>query len=291
MDSTKNSTVKTKIDKIGSQLLSLVFYLLIGWVFAVTCLFVLQRQLQYFPDSLPIGTPDSSVISTMHSVSMLTRDGIVLNSWYSPPKSNEHPVIVFFHGNAGTVRNRINKAKFFSEYGIGVLLVEYRGYGGNPGKPTEGGLYADGRAAFNFLINRKKINASRIVIYGESIGTGIATQMAIEYEEVGLVLEAPFSSVTSLAKRRYPWVPVDVLLWDKYDNYRKVAHIDSPVLVIHGTNDTVVPYVEGEKLYNKAAYPKDLVTIDGGKHSNLYDYTQTGRSIISFLKQNNILMK
>jgi len=268
---------------------SFVGYVFLAWCLIVGALFFFQRSLLYFPDQQSAGDPQSYGLDTAEVVKIPVEEGIELTSWYIPPKTDKHPVMVLFHGNAGDIGDRAHKARFYHDFGMGVFLVEYRGYAGNPGKPTEKGLYADGKASIEYLIRKRQVSAQRLIIYGESLGTGTATEMMLFYDAAALVLETPFTSIGSVAQSLYPIVPVKFLLWDKFDNAKKIKKIQSPLLILHGTADETVPYVEGQRLYSTAIEPKELVSIEGGIHNNLYDFTQTGRSVIGFLKNHRIL--
>ena len=239
---------------------------------AVSGLYMIQRQLLYFPypgerapDPAAFGADD------MSPVRLLTADGLSLLAWYRPAADPGGPVIVYFHGNAGHIGFRVPKIRPYLEAGYGVLLVSYRGYGGNPGRPSEEGLYADGRAALAWLAEAG-VAPGRIVLYGESLGGGVAVQMASETRVGAVVLEAPFSSVTDIAAARMPLVPVRWLLRDRFDCAAKIASIGAPLLVLHGERDGVVPVRFGRKLYAAAVEPKEALFIAEAGHNNLYDF-------------------
>ncbi|MBL1148506.1 MAG: alpha/beta hydrolase [Proteobacteria bacterium] len=228
-------------------------------------------------------------IDGIRAVTLTTKDNLALLAWYIPPQDNK-PVLVFFHGNAGHLGYRAGKAQTLQRAaGTGMLMLSYRGYAGNPGKPTEQGFYKDGRAAMHFLQDELHIPPEKIFIYGESIGTGVAVQMATEFKAAGLILEAPFTGAASVAKSIYFMIPIDLLLKDRYDNIDKIGHLDMPLLIIHGTDDNIVPQTEGGRLYNAAPQPKAFASIDGGGHNNLWDFTQTPAVITAFTEENTAL--
>lgn len=267
--------------------------LLLAWLMVVACLFIFQRKLMYLPDQNPLPPPEAYGIDTLEQITLKTADGLRLQAYYMPAKKEEgaedNGTIVLFHGNAGNISHRMNKAAIYHLFGAGVLLVEYRGYGGNNGTPTEDGLYADGRAAMDFLTKQKNIPPEKIALYGESLGSGVAVQMATEYDAAALILETPFSSAAAVASAIYPFIPASLLLKDRYDNIAKIQQIrHMPVLIIHGTADGVVPFSEGKKLFEAATEPKKFVTIEGGNHNNLYDFPATATSISALLQQQNI---
>ena len=198
--------------------------------------------------------------------------GMNLRGLYTPAQ-NGKPTIVYFQGNAGDIGNRLYKAKSFLERGYGFLFVGYRGYSGNPGQPSEQNFYEDARSAIKKL-GEHGVGFNNIILYGESIGTGVATQMATELPQAkALILEAPFTSTTDIAKRFYWYLPVDWLLKDKFENDRKIASIKMPVLILHGTKDYTVPDRYGKKLFSYVTAPvKQFVSLEGAGHTDVYDF-------------------
>jgi hypothetical protein len=269
--------------------LSTAACLFLAWLMVVACMFVFQRKLMYLPDTNPLPPPRVFGVDTLERISLMTKDGLRLQAFYMPVQTEDTGTIVLFHGNAGHIGHRVAKAAIYHLFGVGVLLVEYRGYGGNDGTPTEEGLYTDGRAAMDFLTKEKNLPPEKIAIYGESLGSGVAVQMATEYDAAALILETPFSSTAAVASAIYPFIPARLLLKDRYDNIAKIRNIKPmPVLIVHGTEDGVVPFTEGEKLFEAAAQPKRFIPIEGGNHNNLYDFPQTGTEIGAFLRQQGI---
>ncbi len=236
----------------------------------VALMFIFQRQLQYYPDKNMQGGPLRHGVPEMQEISVRTEDGLVLFGWYAPPKDKK-PVIVFFHGNAGHIGHRAFKARALMDAGFGVLLAEYRGYGGNPGSPSEEGFYKDGRAFIKWLKDGG-LPENRVVIYGESIGSGAAVEMAAAFKDVaGLVLETPFSSAVDVGKKAYWWLPVDLLMKDRFDNAAKINQVKAPLLILHGLNDRTVPVELARKLFAQANDPKAMVEFENGDHNGLYD--------------------
>lgn len=238
---------------------------------AVAYMYFNQRSLQYAPDAISIGTPAEAGVPSMQVVTTKTDDGLELVNWYAPPASENGKIIVFFHGNAGSIKGRAYKAADFIAKGYGFMLVEYRGYGGNKGFPTEEGFYKDARAALKWL-EEQGHQPSQLIFYGESIGTGVAVEMAVEKQPAQVILEAPFTSAADVARSRYGWLPVDLLMKDRFDSIKKITTIKSPLLILHGDNDLVVPFNEGKLLYEKANEPKLFSEFTGGGHSDLYHY-------------------
>ncbi len=231
--------------------------------------FLAQRTMIYFPSK---SSPELSAYgaeSYMRVVSVITADGLGLHGWYAPPKDPELPVIVVYHGNAAEHGIRFFSMKPYLDAGYGLLLAGYRGYGGNPGKPSETGFYADARAWLGNLLE-SGIDPGRIVLYGESIGTGVAVQMAAEHKNLrALVLQSPYTSLTDLAKTRYFFLPVDLLMLDRFRNIDKIAHLEMPLLVIAGARDGIVPLSQSKAIFETAPGPKHLHIFENHGHNDM----------------------
>ena len=193
---------------------------------------------------------------SIESVLLDNTKGNMLNGWMYTPDSNFNgTAVLFLHGNAGTLENRIHKINHFKDININFLLVAWRGFNGNEGKPTEQGLYEDARSAVRWL-KSKGILEENIIIYGESLGTGIATEIAQNKNFAGIILESPFTSMIDAGKTKYPYLPVRFLLKDKYESNKKIKNIKSPILIMHGKVDNIVPFYMGKKIYELANEPK-----------------------------------
>ena len=238
--------------------------------------YILQRHLIYFPSKV-IPNPNDFAAQDLRILSLHTKDGLALNAWYKPALAH-HPTVLFLHGNAGTIGYRMPLVRQFINEGFGVLLFDYRGYGGNKGNPTEQGLYEDGNAAINFL-TQQGIQSSQLILYGESLGTGVATQLAVQHPACALILQSPFTSLTHLAHYHYPWLLFNP--WDKYDSLSRIKNIKTPILILHGTADSIVPYEEGVTLFNAALQPKEIHRFEGYGHNNLWD----AQGFYSFVSQ------
>ena len=243
------------------------------YVVFVAALFIFQRNLMYHPDSMAPSLAASGV-SEMESVSLATDDGLRLLSWYRPAAA-ERATVVYFHGNAGHIGHRGDKVRPYLDADLGVLLVSYRGYAGNPGSPTENGLYADGQAALDFLAERG-VGPTRVVLYGESLGSGVAVELANRQAAsepvAAVVLESPFSTVADVAQAHYPFVPARWMVKDRFDSLAKIAAIGAPLLVLHGARDRVVPMRFGHRLFEAAAEPKENRWFDEAGHNDLYSH-------------------
>ena len=235
----------------------------------VAGLFVFQRRLLYRPRSTRPALDELASIG-VREVELTTADGLNLLAWYFPPRPGR-PVILYFHGNGGHIGYRRERLRLFAGEGYGVLLAEYRGYGGNPGVPCERGLFADGDSALDFL-EQRGIPAERIVLWGESLGSGVAVHLAATRAIAALVLEAPFTSVVACAQRRYPFVPAALLLHDRFDSMSRIARVTAPLLILHGERDRVVPVRQGRALLAAASAPKEGWFSRDGSHENLIHF-------------------
>jgi fermentation-respiration switch protein FrsA (DUF1100 family) len=247
-------------------MLRLLGIALIAYGSLVGALFLAQRYLLYFPDR---SRPDSSSLRDLgvREATVVTGDGLELLAWHLPPRPGR-PVMAYFHGNGGNIGHRAERLRFFARQGFGVLMPEYRGYGGNPGSPTEAGLVADGFAAMDFL-DRKGIRGDRIVLWGESLGSGVAVQVAAKRQVAALVLEAPFTSVAAVAQAHYPFVPAAWLVRDRFDSLAMIADAAAPVLVLHGGRDRIVPARYGSALFAAAREPKEFWFAAEAGHEDL----------------------
>jgi fermentation-respiration switch protein FrsA (DUF1100 family) len=227
----------------------------------------LQRSFIYFPLS-QAPPPIASVLPGAEEVRFTTADGITLTGWFraGPPGS---PTVVVFNGNAGDRSHRAPLATALHRAGFGVLLFDYRGYAGQPGTPSEEGLAADARAAVAHVRARRDVDPARIAYFGESLGAAVAVSLAVERPPVALVLRSPFTSLDDMARLHYPWLPIGPLLVDRYGSIDRIAEVRSPVLVIAGTNDRIVPLSHSRRLFDAANEPKRFVAIDRADHNDL----------------------
>ncbi len=231
------------------------FFLGIFIFYAALCatLFLVQRSLIYYPDKR---FPEISEREDGGFIRVATDDGLTLIGWYMPAAPGKK-TILYFHGNAGHIGHRLPMVETYINEGYGVLLAEYRGYGGNPGKPSEQGFYKDARAYLDFLRAGRGVPLSDIILYGESIGSGPAVQMAFEHAGIGgLLLITPFSSALDLARRTFFFVPVEMLMRDRFDNLSKISALSLPQYYFVAGADEVIPAESSRLLYEAAPEPK-----------------------------------
>lgn len=251
------------------------------YVSLVAAAYIFQAHIQYWPYTQRAETPAAFGLPEMKEVYFKSEDGLDLLAWYVPPARKDGKIVVIFHGNCCTLAYRAVKAKSFFSKGYGVFLVEYRGYGGNPGTPSEEYFYKDARAAASWL-DKQGYNNVRIVAYGNSLGSGVAVQFALDTGAKFLILEAPFTSAVDVGEFLYPYIPVQFILRDKYDNFSKIGKISPDLLVVHGDRDEVIPIALAEKLFAAANEPKQFISIAGGKHGDLYRH-DAGNKISAWL--------
>ena len=249
-------------------------------IFSVFCyatmcvlMYANQRNMMYFPSTdriAPVGT----ALQGVREIKMATAEGHTLYSWYQKAQPGK-PTILFFHGNGGSVPWRAHRFTSTSGYGYGLLMVGYPGYGGGGGSPSEASFIAAAQRAYQWLLSAG-VSPENIVIYGESIGTGVGVQLAATVEAKALILEAPMSSIADVAAELYPFLPVRALVRDRFESQEYIADVDMPLLIIHGDADTIIPIRFGEKLFELAAEPKQFVRLNGAGHNNLSNYNTVG---------------
>ena len=233
--------------------LFLVSLVIIVYLLVTVSLYIFQRSLLYHPAENNYSGDKLTV--NIEKVKITTEDDIELLAWYHNKDIKKYKTILYLHGNAGSLENRIHKINHFNDMNINFLLLAWRGFNGNSGKPTEQGLYQDAKSAVKWLMNQG-INEENIIIYGESLGTGIATEIAQKKNFAGVILESPFTSMIAAGKSKYPIFPIKLLLKDKYESDKKIKNIMSPILVMHGEADKIVPFWMGEKIFQMANQPK-----------------------------------
>jgi fermentation-respiration switch protein FrsA (DUF1100 family) len=246
------------------------FLLTLMIAYGLFCLAMMlsQRFLMYFPDRSAFN-PSVWGLSDFKAMRLTTPDGLLLTSWYAPPRDSDKPTVVFMQGNAGHAGHRNYKVLPWVNAGYGVVMVGYRGFN-NPGSPTEQGIYRDARTVLDELKGRG-VTGQALVLYGESIGTGVAVQMATEFPAAGLILESPYTSTTDVGAWRYPFLPVRYLMWDRFESLAKISSVRMPLFVAHGEDDRTVPARFGKQLFEAANPPKQAMFVAGLTHKTIYD--------------------
>ena len=234
-------------------IINILILVLVGYLLVTLVLYFFQRNLLYYTAVNDYFGEKLNV--QVEKVKIKTEDDIELLSWYHSKNPKDYKTILFLNGNAGTLENRIYKINHLKDVNVNFLIIAWRGFSGNKGKPSEKGLYEDAKSAIKWLKN-KGIKEENIIIYGESLGTGVAAEIAQNKNFAGVILESPFTSMIEAGKTKYPFFPVRLLLKDKYESDKKIKNIKSPILIMHGEVDRIVPFWMGEKMYKLANEPK-----------------------------------
>jgi fermentation-respiration switch protein FrsA (DUF1100 family) len=238
-----------------------------AYILITVYMYATQRSHQYFPGHQ--GLSASAVgLRGVEDVKLASTDGEALQGWYSPAQSCK-PTILYLHGNGGEISDRAERFAAYQAEGFGVFFLSYRGYGASTGSPTEEGLVSDALAAYDWLIARS-VKPDAIMLVGESLGSGVAVQLAAARPVKAMALEAPFASAANVAASVYWWLPVRLLMKDRFDSFAFIGKVKAPLLVTHGDLDGVVPLSEGQALFARANEPKEMVVVAGGTHGSIF---------------------
>jgi fermentation-respiration switch protein FrsA (DUF1100 family) len=255
--------------KIRTFAVSALITMVIIYAIALAGVFVFQRHLLYFPTRVYVSPRAAHVGTPFQEIMVTTEDGLDLKGWYVPAASQPF-TIMFFHGNADSLRTAAAVAAPYVAAGYGFFLAEYRGYSGLPGSPTETGLYTDARAYLRYLIN-SGVRADHIVLFGHSLGTGVAVQMAGEFKVGGLILLSPYMSLPKAAQVHYPVFPAEYLTLDRFENFKKIPNLHMPLLIAHGGRDNVIPPAQGKQLFALANEPKQFFFLADRGHNDMFN--------------------
>lgn len=244
---------------------SILLLVAAGYVGLVVLMYVAQRSLMYFPERART-LPAAAGLPEAQEVVLDTSDGERVIVWHVKPRAGR-PLILYFHGNGGSLRLREPRFRLLIEDGTGLLALSYRGYGGSSGSPSEEGFMRDAAALYAYA--RAQHPQAHLVFWGESLGTGVAVALAAGNRADALVLEAPFTATVDIAAAIYPFVPVRLLMKDQFRSYTRIGMVKAPILVLHGALDRIVPIGYGERLFALAPEPKSFVRFPLGGHENL----------------------
>jgi fermentation-respiration switch protein FrsA (DUF1100 family) len=242
---------------------------LIG-TYALICAggFVLHRYFIYLPDKTRYAPRDVG-LSTVREVSFTSKDGVKLIAWYQPARGRK-PTLLYFTGNSGSAANRARKIEAIAASGHGVFMVNYRRYGGSAGWPSEANNVADAAAAYDYLQDTG-VPARNIVAYGESLGTGVATRLALQRPVQALVLESPFTSIVDVGRQVWWFLPLRLIMTDQYRIIDRIGSVKVPLLIVHGARDNLIPVGHARQVYAAANEPKNLAILRNGGHNDLFD--------------------
>jgi len=257
---------------------SLIFILVTAWVGLCLLLYLLQPKFVYFPYSTLEATPKDAGL-VYEDVTLTIKDNQKINGWFVPHPS-PRATLLFLHGNGGNISHRLEKLSIYNQLGLAVFIIDYRGYGSSTGKPSEQGTYLDAEAAWNYLTKDKAIPGNNIIIYGESLGGGVAVWLASQYQSKALIVESAFTSIADVGGHYYPYLPVKLLARIKYPSDERIKAVQCPVLFIHSPFDDIVPYKFGRQLFELANEPKSFLDIAGDHNGG---FSQSGEIYINGL--------
>jgi fermentation-respiration switch protein FrsA (DUF1100 family) len=227
-----------------------------------------EERLIFFPSRYPSGDWHPAGLQC-EDVAFETQDGVRLHGWYCPVP---YPRCVFLmaHGNAGNITHRVDRIIAWQRLlNVSVFVFDYRGYGRSTGQPNEPGVYSDARAAYRWLTADKGIVPDDVVFFGESLGAAVALQLAIEVPHGALILESPFTSAVEMGQRAFPWLPVRWIMRNRFASIEKIGRYQGPLLIMHGTQDTVIPFAMGQTLFAHANAPKRFYAVTGADHNEV----------------------
>ena len=230
----------------------------------------LERSMIYYPAVYPEGywNPEDFGVE-VEDCWFTSEDDVRLHGWFASADTATQ-TLLWFHGNAGNITHRLDNIRLLHDRGINVFIFDYRGYGRSEGEPDEQGLYADGRAAYDYIINERSIRPDDIIFFGRSLGTAIAIDVAHDRTPRGLILESAFTDAKAMARVIMPLVPIGAVIKTKFDSIGKIKELRIPVLFIHGDRDSIIPYELGRKLFEAANEPKEFYSIPGADHNDTY---------------------
>ena len=255
--------------------------LIIAYIVLIIFIYFYQRNLLYHPSEN--NYQNDKIQFKYDEIFINVDEEIQLKSWIIKKDFKKLKTLVIFHGNAGHLSNRIYKLNEVYKLDINILLISWRGFSGNKGSPTENNLYSDAKASINWL-NEQGVNNGQIILYGESLGSGVAVELGKENNFNSIILESPFTSIENSAKIYYPYLPVRLLLKDRYDSISKIKMIKTPILIMHGKKDDVVPFSMGKELFEKANNPKQSYFTNEDDHMMEFNSSLLGE-IEDFIKK------
>lgn len=258
----------------------LLILLVAGGLYLVLALWLYfaQSKLVFLPSRSLVATPEALNLR-FTDLRLQTSDSVAIHAWFVPAE-NSRGAVLFCHGNAGNISNRLSLIEVYHRLGLDVLIFDYRGYGQSEGTPSEEGTYRDARAAWDYLVGERDIPPEKIILLGRSLGGAVAAQLAAQLSEsvearpAGLILESVFTSIPEMGAKLYPYMPVRTLSRIYYDNLSYVPLITCPLLVIHSPDDEVAPFEFGRRVYEAANQPKRFLQISGS-HDDGYDVSST----------------
>jgi len=267
--------------------MKIILYLIVICVLFIVFVRYLERTSVFYPDRMLAATPQELGFP-YEDVFIQTQDHVVIHGWLVK-SSAAQSTLIFFHGNAGNIGDRLGKIDLFHKMGLNVLIVDYRGYGKSEGTPTEEGIYYDATAAYDYLAGRGDMTGQNFISYGASLGGAVAVDLAAKRTVSCLVVDSTFSSAADMAKRIYPFIP-SFFIQTKMDSIGKIKNISVPKLFIHSAEDQIVPFALGKKLFDAAPEPKEFIEISGDHNDGHFDdQVKIKNRMTAFLKKWNLM--
>lgn len=253
------------------RVMRLVIIAILTYVGVCVLVSLFQRRLVYFPSRSYDGTP-RDVGLEYEELTLTTSDGVSIGAWYVPsPKAKGSAI--FCHGNAGNISHRLEWINLLHDLGLNVLIFDYRGFGRSEGRPSEKGTYEDAETAWRHLVDTRGESPDRIILFGRSLGGGVAIELARRHPPAALVVESTFTNLVDVGQLHFRFIPVRFLLIYRYDSIAKVPHIKCPKLFFHGSTDGLIPISLGRKLFEAAAEPKQFIETPGGHNEAGFTYS------------------
>ena len=272
----------------AKRIMSYAIIIIAAAAFLLLYLRWFERSNIFFPSRHIESTPDSVGLA-YEDVTFSTSDGVALNGWFVPYGGEARGTILICHGNAGNISHRLHIIRLFHDMGLNVFIFDYRGYGKSRGWPSEKGMYLDARGAYEYLVNRSDVNADEVIVYGKSIGGVVAVDLAASAAPKLLISNSAFTSTRDMARDIYPFLPAKLFITQQFDAYSKIDRITVPKLIIHSTEDEIVPFDHGERLFEKAGQPKEFYLMHGGHNDAVFEYeTEFVKEIDGFLRKHGM---
>ncbi len=252
--------------KTLKPMLACIFFILISiWLGLLVFVYLMQERMIFIPGKGLTNTPDQ-VGLPFEEVYLMTADKVRIHGWFIPHEA-PRATLLFFHGNAGNISHRLDSITLFHKLRLSVFIIDYRGYGLSDGRPSEQGTYKDADAAWDYLVTERAVSPDKIIIFGRSLGGGIAGYLAREVSPGAVIFESTFTSIKAIGRRHYPYLPISLMARIHYPTDSNILLIKSPILVIHSEQDELIPYQFGQRLFEIAPAPKMFLTIHGD-HNN-----------------------
>lgn len=252
--------------------------LILGYLVILGFVYVRQASMIYYPVREIFNTPGDIGLN-FEEVTLKTKDGVTISAWYIPAR-HERGVVLFCHGNAGNISHRLNSIRIFHDLKLSVFIFDYRGYGRSEGSPTEEGTYLDAESVWDYLVKIKHISPEKIILFGRSLGSAVAAEIALNHKAGALIIESGFTSIPDLGRKFFPYLPVRLITRHHYSTLDKVNKIGIPKLFIHSSQDEVIPFEHGVSLFEKSSEPKEFLRITGDHNEG---FLISGRAYIEGL--------